>query len=110
MLIDTGNTFENLVETEEYLDIIRKKISYEFAEEIRLMIDEATYIKQMHENVANSDAAYIEAENEDLRRTIDDMNADLQQFIYPIEKGQRINREKTIRFINNLIKTCNEVL
>lgn len=110
MLVDIGNAYENLVTKEDYLDIIRKKISYEFANEIQLFIDEAHIVEKIHERAANSDFAYIEAENEDLRRIIDDINADLQQFIYPIEKGSRLNRDKTIKFINSLIKTCKEAL
>ena len=104
MLIDIGNKYENLVENEDYLDIIREKISHEFANEIQLLIDEAHIIEKIHERAADSDAAYIEAENEELRRTIDDINAELQQFIVPIEKGQRLNREKTIKLINRIIE------
>ena len=110
MLIDIGGSYKNLVENEDYLDIIREKISDEFANEIQLLIDEAHIVEKIHERAADSDFAYIEAENEDLRRTIDDINSELQQFIYPIEKGSRLNRDKTIKFINSLIKTCEEAL
>lgn len=51
-----------------------------------------------------SDLPYIEAENEELINLIDDVNSTLQHLIVPIERGQRINRDKVIKTINEVIK------
>ena len=39
-----------------------------------------------------------------MRNTIDDANSLIQQFLYPIEKGKNLNRQKTIQFLNDLLK------
>lgn len=103
MLVDIGNSkYIDLNSNEDYLRIIEEKISYEFADELRHRLNGVQeYIEELKEN---SDIPYIEQENEDLRNLIDDVNSMMQSYIYPIEKGERLYREKTIKFFNEVIK------
>lgn len=110
MLVDIGGSYRDLAETKDYISVMQEKISYEFAREIEERLDwvqrrEDVYVKEL-----NKDSTYIEMENEDLRICIDDINEILQNYIVPIEKGSRINRDKTIKMINMLIKKCQEAL
>ena len=105
MMITTGlNTYENLVTNQDYLDIIEKRISYEFANEIRKKIDEAENEAKIAQDRLDSDLTYYEAECETYMNLLDEINSMLQQFIVPIQRGDRINREKTIVLINTIIK------
>ena len=61
------------------------------------------YIDELKED-SDSDFSYIEQENEYLRNLIDDVNSMIQSYIYPIERGQRLYRDKTIKFLNEIIK------
>lgn len=101
MMVDIGNGYKDLSSTEDFLTIIEEKISWEFADEIRKKLNGIEdYINELKEN---SDITYIEQENEDLRYLIDDVNSMMQSYIFPIEKGERLYRDKTIKFFNNII-------
>lgn len=103
MLIDIGNEkYRDLDTNEDFLRVIEKKISWEFAEEIRKKFNGIEeYIEDLRNN---SDITYIEQENEDLRFLIEDVNSILQSYIYPIEKGERLYRDKTIKLFREIIK------
>lgn len=102
MLIDIGNKYINLNSDEDYLRVIEEKISYEFADELRCRFNRIQEcIEELREN---SDISYFEQENEVLRNLIDDVNSMLQSYIFPIKKGKRLYREKTINFFNEVIK------
>lgn len=103
MLIDIGNEkYRDLDTNEDFLRIIEEKISWEFAEEIRRKFNGIEeYIEDLRNN---SDITYIEQENEDLRFLIEDVNSILQSYIYPIEKGERLYRDKTIKLFREIIK------
>lgn len=107
MLIDTGNNkYLNLVTDEDFLRIIEQKISWEFSEEIRKRFGR---VEEYIENLKNnSDITYIEQENQELRFLINDVNFMMQFYIYPIEKGERLYREKTIKFFNQIINMLSE--
>lgn len=103
MLIETSkNCYENLITDNDFLEVVSKKISYEFAEELsrrlELVQEELEFLRD------DSDFAFIEQENEGLRNLIDDVNSDLQCYLDPIEKGKRVNRETLIRTLNRIIK------
>lgn len=103
MLIDVGDRkYRNISSDEDFLRIVEEKISWEFAEELRKRLNGVQeYIEELKED---SDFSYIEQENEDLRNLIDDVNSMIQSYIYPIERGQRLYRDKTIKFLNEIIK------
>lgn len=103
MVIEVGqNEYKNLVTNNDFLNVISDKVSYEFAREIAHKIELTEYeIKALTDE---SDLPYIEAENEELINLIDDVNSILQHLVVPIEKGQRINRDKVIKTINEVIK------
>ena len=103
MLVDVGKgKYRNLSTDEDFFGVIEEKISWEFAEELRNRFNERQeYFNELEEN---SDFNFIEQENEDLRNLIDDVNSMIQSYIYPIEKGERLYREKTIKFLNEIIK------
>ena len=103
MLIETSkDCYENLITDKDFLEVISKKISYEFAEELsrrlELVQEELEFLRD------DSDFAFIEQENEGLRNLIDDVNSDLQCYLDPIEKGKRVNRETLIKTLNRIIK------
>lgn len=103
MLIETSkNCYENLITDKDFLEVISKKISYEFAEELarrlELVQEELEFLRN------DTDFAFIEQENEELRNLIDDVNSDLQCYLDPIEKGKRVNRETLIKTLNRIIK------
>lgn len=103
MLIETSeNCYENLITDKDFLEVISKKISYEFAEELSRRLDlvqeELEFLRD------DTDFAFIEQENEGLRNLIDDVNSDLQCYLDPIEKGKRVNREALIKTLNRIIK------
>lgn len=103
MLIETSkNCYENLITDKDFLEVISKKISYEFAEELsrrlELVQEELEFLRD------DSDFAFVEQENEGLRNLIDDVNSDLQCYLDPIEKGKRVNRETLIKTLNRIIK------
>lgn len=101
MLIDIGTKYQDLNSNEDFLRIVEEKISYEFANEIREKLNGIeNYINDLKEG---TDLTYIEQENEELRYLIDDVNSMMQSYIYPIEKGGRLYRDKTIKFFNNII-------
>lgn len=103
MVIEVGkNEYKNLVTDNDFLNVISDKVSYEFAREIAHEIElTEDEIKALTDE---SDLPYIEAENEELINLIDDVNSTLQHLIVPIEKGQRIDRDKVIKTINEVIK------
>ena len=103
MLIDVGDRkYRNISSDEDFLRIVEEKISWEFAEELRKRLNRVQeYIEELKED---SDFSYIEQENEYLRNLIDDVNSMIQSYIYPIERGQRLYRDKTIKFLNEIIK------
>ena len=103
MLIDVGNRkYRNISSDEDFLRIVEEKISWEFAEELRKRLNGVQeYIDELKED---SDFSCIEQENEYLRNLIDDVNSMIQSYIYPIERGQRLYRDKTIKFLNEIIK------
>lgn len=103
MLIETSkDCYENLITDKDFLEVISKKISYEFAEELSRRLDlvqeELEFLRD------DTDFAFIEQENEGLRNLIDDVNSDLQCYLDPIEKGKRVNRETLIKTLNRIIK------
>lgn len=103
MLIDVGDRkYRNISSDEDFLRIVEEKISWEFSEELRKRLNGVQeYIEELKED---SDFSYIEQENEYLRNLIDDVNSMIQSYIYPIERGQRLYRDKTIKFLNEIIK------
>lgn len=103
MVIEVGqNEYKNLVTNNDFLNVISDKVSYEFAREIAHKIElTEDEIKALTDE---SDLPYIEAENEELINLIDDVNSTLQHLIVPIERGQRINRDKVIKTINEVIR------
>ena len=103
MLVDVGKgKYRNLSTDEDFFGVIEEKISWEFAEELRKRLNRVQeYIEELKED---SDFSYIEQENEYLRNLIDDVNSMIQSYIYPIERGQRLYRDKTIKFLNEIIK------
>ena len=103
MLIDVGDRkYRNISSDEDFLRIVEEKISWEFAEELRKRLNGVQeYIEELKED---SDFSYIEQENEYLRNLIDDVNSMIQSYIYPIERGRRLYRDKTIKFLNEIIK------
>lgn len=105
MLIDVGDRkYRNISSDEDFLRIVEEKISWEFAEELRKRLNGVQeYINELKED-SDSDFSYIEQENEYLRNLIDDVNSMIQSYIYPIERGQRLYRDKTIKFLNEIIK------
>lgn len=103
MLIETSkDCYENLITDEDFLEVISKKISYEFAEELSRRLDlvqeELEFLRD------DTDFAFVEQENEAIRNLIDDVNSDLQCYLDPIEKGKRVNRETLIKTLNRIIK------
>jgi hypothetical protein len=104
-MTNIGNDkYLHLVTRRDYLDVISDKVSPDFAAEIEEMLDVAELTKSQLIDEIDSDAAFYEAENEEMRNTIDDANSMIQQFLYPIEKGKNLNRQKTIQFLNDLLK------
>ena len=106
MLIETSKDYyENLITDKDFLEVISKKISYEFAEELsrrlELVQEELEFLRN---DTGDTDFAFIEQENEELRNLIDDVNSDLQCYLDPIEKGKRVNRENLIKTFNRIIK------
>lgn len=103
MLIDIGDRkYRNISSDEDFLRIVEEKISWELSEELRKRLNGVQeYIEELKED---SDFSYIEQENEYLRNLIDDVNSMIQSYIYPIERGQRLYRDKTIKFLNEVIK------
>lgn len=103
MVIEVGkNEYQNLVTNNDFLNVISDKISYEFAREIAHKIELTE--DEIRALTDESDMAYIEAENEELLNLIDDVNSILQHLIVPIKRGQRINRDKVIKTINEVIR------
>lgn len=104
-MTNIGNDkYLHLVTRRDYLDVISDKVSPDFAAEIEEMLDEAEFTKSQLIDEIDSDAAFYEVENEEMRNTIDDANSMIQQFLYPIEKGKNLNRQKTIQFLNDLLR------
>ena len=105
MLIDVGDRkYRNISSDEDFLRIVEEKISWEFAEELRKRLNGVQeYIEELKED-SDSGFSFIEQENEYLRNLIDDVNLMIQSYIYPIERGQRLYRDKTIKFLNEIIK------
>ena len=99
-----NDKYLHLVTRRDYLDVISERVSPDFAAEVEEMLDEAELTKSQLIDEIDSDAAFYEAENEEMRNTIDDANSMIQQFLYPIEKGKNLNRQKTIQFLNDLLK------
>lgn len=103
MLIETSkNCYENLITDKDFLEVISKKISYEFAEELSRRLDlvqeELEFLRD------DTDFAFIEQENEGFRNLIDDVNSELQCYLVPIEKGKQVNRKTLIKTLNRIIK------
>lgn len=99
-----NDKYLHLVTRRDYLDVISEKVSPDFAAEIEGMLNEADITKEAMIEEIDSDARFYEMENEEMRNTIDDANSMIQQFLYPIEKGKNLNRQKTIQFLNDLLK------
>lgn len=107
MLVDIGNgEYRNLWDIPDYLRVVEEKTSYEFVRVIEEKLNDVEqYIQDSIDDYKlGSDLTYIEAENEELRDLLDDVNSTLQNFIEPIEQGGRLNREKTIKMLNDVIK------
>lgn len=110
MLIETSkNCYENLITDKDFLEVISKKISYEFAEELSRRLDAVNEeLEFLRNDPGDTDFAFIEQENEELRNLIDDVNSDLQYYLSPIEGGKKINRQDMIKTLNRIIKKLNE--
>lgn len=107
MLVDIGKgEYRNLWDMPDYLRVVEEKTSYEFVRVIEEKLNDVEqYIQDSIDDYKlGSDLTYIEAENEELRDLLDDVNSTLQNFIEPIEQGGRLNREKTIKMLNDVIK------
>lgn len=101
MLIDIGQRkYENLVEDADFVDIIATKISPEFAYEVGNRLNDL----ERQRNIDLQDADYIMLENEQLCDVIDEVNSILQNLVAPLEKGDRINRDKVIKTLNSVIR------
>lgn len=110
MLVAVGEyQYENIVTDEDFVDIIDEKISHEFACEIRKRLDWNTRQEELQDTLMADDFKFIEAENEELCNAIDDVNSILQNLVVPLERGARINRDKVIKTLNNVIKMLNDV-
>lgn len=109
MLIDVGyengqRKYENLVEDADFVDIIATKISPEFAYEVGDRLNDLARQRDLD----LQDADYIMMENEQLCNVIDEVNSLLQHLVVPLEKGERINREKVIKTLKQAIKMLEE--
>lgn len=101
MLIDVGQRkYENLVEDADFVDIIATKISPEFAYEVGNRLNDL----ERQRSLDLQDADYIMMENEQLCDVIDEVNSILQNLVAPLEKGDRINRDKVIKTLNSVIR------
>ena len=107
MLVDIGGEYKYLEDNKDYLQVIEDKISWEFADEIARRLDEVRILAECLREDADSDFKYLEAENENLRNLIDDVNSELQHYLVPIEQGKRINRQEMIKLLNRVIKMLN---
>lgn len=107
MLYDIGGEYKYLTDERDFLQVIEDKTSYEFADEIARRLHEAEYFTDYLRKDADSDFKYLEAENENLRNLIDDVNSELQCYLVPIEQGKRINRQGVINLLNRVIKMLN---
>ena len=104
MLVDIGNGYANLVEDRDFIDIMDKKISPEFARIVGDKLDYLRWMEDLEEEKYNGDYRYIEAENEELINLIDDVNSELQHYVVGIESGKRVYRESLLKLLNSIIK------
>lgn len=110
MLIDIGNGFANLVEDRDFVDIMDKQISPEFARIVGDKLDYLRYIEAFEEEKYDGDYRCLEAENEELRNVIDDVNSELQQYVDGLEHGKRVYRETLLKMLKSIINQLNDRL
>ena len=58
----------------------------------------------------NSDMEAYEAENEDFRNTLQEIESLLQQYEYKIERGQRFTRADVFKLFNEIHKLIGDVI
>ena len=58
----------------------------------------------------NSDMEAYEAENEDFRNTLQEIESLLQQYEYKIERGQRFTRTDVFKLFNEIHKLIGDVI
>ena len=58
----------------------------------------------------NSDMEAYEAENEDFRNTLQEIESLLQQYEYKIERGQRFTRADVFKIFNEIHKLIGDVI
>lgn len=105
MYVDTGNGYEFLTSQKDYLNVIRRRISYEF---MTLIENEFDAVNHEIEAMKKGDFNYIEMENEELRTLIDDTNSELQHYLVELEKGKRINRQTLINLLNRITQNLSD--
>lgn len=104
-MTNIGNgEYKHLVSRRDYIDIISEKISPEFAAEIEEELEWANRCKHELLEEVDSDCRYIELENEELRNQLFDAGAYVSSFLRPLLDGHNLNRQKTIKFLQQLEK------
>ena len=110
MLVDIGNEYANLVEDRDFIEIMDRKISPEFARLVGDKLDYLRWMESFEEEKYEGDYRYIESENEELRNLIDDVNSELQQYVVGLENGKRVYRETLLKMLNSIIKQLTDRL
>ena len=96
MLIDIGGEYKDIDRQEQFLDVIRTKVSHEFTEHIKDMMDEASY------RAENEDVDFLYCEIEQKDNQLDEIRSMTQQLIEALEKGQRCTKQAVLPVLRRI--------
>lgn len=108
MQVDIGkDRSKYLITLQDYLDVIREEISWDFykcfetvLEHEREDIEGQIYEEGYYNCYENGNCHVLEA--------IEDAIQDIEDFLKPIKAGKRLNRERTIKLLEDVLWLLNQ--
>lgn len=95
----------------ELIDTARKYINEEYADFLQMFIESALSDQALEEKKFDSDCEYIEAQNEEYRDALDEIESVLQQYEYKVfDKKSRLCRKDLDSMLKAVHSLINEVI